>query len=501
MTDPTPNSPTLSGRMVEGSLWTSIGAVVSIVFGVLGTILLARLLGVVEFGRFAVGSVTAALVLGFSDLGLTQALIRRGALQLGGGMVEEGLEFQAVSWFMLRVPFMAAAFAVITQSKVWVVAVYVVAILIQASFQGAATRLVIRADFSALSRNRLLQTIGGLTGAVGGAAVDGSGYGACVISLLCLNLPGLFLFDKTSIGVAGMLRPRVPKLTPTEVKFGAGMFLAGQLSALTTSRTEVFFFGSNQARQRGVYSAQQTVAARITLAIDALFGPAASGLLNARGTGEDRFERAAGIVLRSSSYLMAAASAPCMVAGALIAMPIFGSGFQGYPNALLLLLFVSLIGTTTQPIVAIWVALGRSNLLLIASVISLSVNLAASALLVHRYGMWGAAWANSVGGVLLSVCLAVPLWRQPSFGNHVLRMQFLTTVSASAGAAMVIFASALPWGPALRPLLVLPLAIVAGLAIARTFVPIDDSELRLILSGRLGFVLPVARLLTRPCPT
>lgn len=472
----------LKTRATAGSLLTSLGSVVGLGTGTVATVFVVRALGLSELGRYSVISLILTLWLAGTDLGVGEALIRRANKDFGAGQSVRPAAAQMVGWALLRVPLHLLVAAVVLRGDWIAVALVIVGQVFAIATAGVALELVGAGEFVALAKLKLWQSFVVPLALVLAALVSKEAELAYAAPYLVQQVSGVLLFRGRR---RPLVRPTLPRISRRELRFGASIYLNAQLSTLSTSRSEVFFFRTGQALARGEYAVTQTIASRATLAIDALFGTLASTLAIAHGSGTERYERACRLAFSYCSALLALIACPLVVGGDLVALPLLGlNATPAIEGATFALISVSVLVTALQPLFAMRYAEGSAGMLLSASAASLLLNLLASALFVAPFGLVGAAVANILGSMMMIVVLGGQVLKGRVMASPWLRLQVSVLSSCILGGLVIVAYRALPQQQGSREVAGRILAVAAsfllGGCVQRSLAQLDAAELTLI---------------------
>jgi len=454
-----PNRGGLRRRALQGALWTSGTTALLVPVQVAQLALLGRLLGVDGFGRYALLQTVAVTAIGLSDLGVSDALSRRGARAASGrhSRAISGAARQVATWYLLRLWVPLVPLALLMEPAT--ACLYAVALLVNALSMSAAATLTMSSDYRAAS---LIKTLGTLVAV--GATVAAASYRAdpelvLVAGALAGNVVSLLLLRALPAGERlRHLLPQLPRLTRADVRIGLGVFSLTQLEQYVFGRTELFFFSDSQAAARGGYAAGQSVAARSTLLLDALFGPLPIALAEAHASGAEAWQRAARQVLTVTSRVIRAAAAPLLALSISVPPLLFGSQYDHALAVTEVLTAVSLLQTTALPHGALRFALGSYASAVPIGIGAVLLDVLLCLTLVPRYGAAGAAAAATASGTVYVTCNAVWLHRAAP-GLGVLRHYVRTALVIAVAALVALLLLQLPLVP--RVACALALAVVA----------------------------------------
>jgi O-antigen/teichoic acid export membrane protein len=391
----------LRTRAASGSVWAVLGTVVGAPITLLCTVLLARFLGVAEFGRYALLLYAVTLASTLSDLGLTLVLQRRIALLEATDDAADQLRGaqQALLVMAFRMAVVVCTFAVLAGTGLSLALVMVGAI-IQVFPSGASVLLTATSRNATTAKVALGGTLLGYPSLVIAGALTKDADFAFGVFLIASNVPRLVLLILTEWSAWRLIRPRLIRATAAEWRFGLLAFLNRELSTLVFGRSELLFFPSHLADQRGGFAAATTVSSRLTLAIDSLFSPIPFALATVFSRGESEYRRALGSVFRLSAAMFVLTFPGLMVLAATAAPYLFPPEFGDLSGAIIVLSAVSLLQSSANPALAGWVAEGVAGPLLVAGLVAGGVDLLSSAFIVPLYGLTGAVICNACSGAI-----------------------------------------------------------------------------------------------------
>jgi len=433
----------IQAQALRGSRWGLINAALGLPLAILTTVVIARELGATGFGKYALYGFVVPTAVQFSDLGMTTALIQRGAVAYGRGDTKaiSLLSGQAFTWALVRWPVLFVCLAVFLDN---LVAIALLGIVALASVACAGVGLVLVSTVRNAELSRLVLIAGAAASIASiGTAISGAPASVVFASGLAAQFAVLLLqiiYLRPSPPVLrACFRPRSLRGTRSDWAFGFTSYASAQLAALTLSRSELLFFGASQARERGVYAAAYTVGSRLTLPIDALYGSLGPSLAAVHGQG-DAATRGAQRTLRLSATLFGMIAGPAVIAGLLAATLLFPADFDGLTSAALVLTVSSLVVSAVNPVLSLYYARRRARPALLASIVALACNLSLSAVMIPSHGLVGAVAANAVSAVIYAVALVMPLVRDRELGASVraYARRIAMSLAGGLGAGVVI---------------------------------------------------------------
>jgi O-antigen/teichoic acid export membrane protein len=460
--------------VVSSVLWNSFSSLLGVPILAATTILLARILGVTGFGSYALYTLLIALFGGIADLGIGATILRQGALAAGKAdeMGTLGAVRAGVTWALIQLPWNIALGFIILPSRT-AGGLFALASLWNVLFSGCAHYLLMTNQLRVPSILNLLTLPLSSAATLATAATTHNASLVFGVSALSSNvLAFILLFAVPKRLRRAVFYPGRMRLSRSDVSFGIGTTINIQLNTLVFSKSELLFFGSARAAGRGQFAASQSIAARVTVVMDALVGNLSYGLTSALGRGDEVLQRNALLVTESVALLFLAVSPAALAGISVLSVPLFGSGFSAIAAPAVALGLMSLIQTGAAPLLSLRFAQKSVRPLIVAGIFGAAIDLGLGALLVPHLGVTGAVVASIFGSLSYLIC-TVALFRgdtRAMASSHMLRI-----------AAIVGYSGVLAVG-----LLYLPkelgLILAAPLALVWTVV---------------GFRLPLTRL-TRP---
>jgi O-antigen/teichoic acid export membrane protein len=466
--------PVTRKSVVTSVLWNSFSTLLSVPILAATTIFLARILGVTGFGRYALYTVLITLFGAIADFGIGATILRQGALAAGG--LDEAGTVRAVragvTWALVQLPWNVALGFLVLPSRT-AGGMYALAALLNVAFIGCAHYLLMMNQLRLPSIVNLLTLPLSSASMLATAATTHSAALVFSVSTLSGNvLAFILVFAIPKRLRHAVFQPGKMLLSRSDISFGIGTTINTQLNNLVFSKSELLFFGSARAAGRGQFAASQSIAARVTVVLDALIGNLSFGLTSALGKGDEVLRRNA-LLLTDTVGLLFLVVSPVALAGiAVLSVPFFGSGFSNIAAPAVALGLTSLMQTGASPLLSLRFAQKSVRPLIVAGIVGATIDLGLAALLVPSYGVVGAVVA-SVIGTLSYLVFTVVLFKgefRAMASSHMIR------ITAIIGYAGVLAVGLLYVPTKLGLIIALPVAIVWTV---------------------LGFRLPLIRL-TRP---
>jgi O-antigen/teichoic acid export membrane protein len=449
----------LSSKTLGHSMWAASGSLVSVIGAATSTVIVARGLGAVGFGRFSYLLFVITLLGTVSEVGVnssaTSVLVR---LWPSNDLIAVGAELRRLLIFgAMRAAVLALAAVALFWSRPVVGYCLALVVAAQATLAPFSIALVARRRYRVLTAASIGVTV--VQAVVSSfVALKTRDPELTFLAFLACNL----VAGCTALALAPwalILRsgPRASESHPgrRKLRVHAAFYISSVCLAIVFGRSETILLErSGQAVALGLFAIASTLAARATLLTDALYAGLLPGLGEASSRDAYAASRAYATAIRFSSMLVlltAVVAAPVFVILGPIAL---GSTDHTVRIATAIMLIASLVQTFVYPLAAIaavelqargiaWPGLGGAML-----------DIGCALLLVPRYGLVGAAIASLAGCLAYSALIGASI-RLGSSPREALRSQYpRVALMAAVLAASCIASSRLAWPAALCIVLV-----------------------------------------------
>ncbi len=408
----------VSGRQLQrlamsGSLWTAVHAVTSVPVAFVANAVVARSLGVDDYGSLALLVIVFGLATQVANGGFSDSLLRSGAEAEAHGdtattdaLLRRSLGFHVV----VELPVLWLVALVVARDEPLVVVVALLLSSAMACVFGGASLFLTLANRGASAARLAMATNLVVQVAVAATAVATA---EPVAVLAARFLAGAALVPLSVLAVPRARRPalfglRLPRRMPSGFwRFAAQSFAVGLIGLLVFSRSEVIllgWFGTPEAV--GLFALAFGLSIQLTAPVDAMLNPMAPAITGVVSAHPELAGRAFLRAARFSSLVCA------LITGALLpavffAIPwIYGEEFGDAALLLLPLAVASCLQSMGQTATAFAFARQQGGRLLRVSVVALAVNVATGVPLVIGLGVWGAVVANVAGQLAAVVLLA-----------------------------------------------------------------------------------------------
>ncbi|HWC23433.1 MAG TPA: oligosaccharide flippase family protein [Flexivirga sp.] len=455
----------LQDRAIRGAGWTMIHTVTSVPIAFVVNILLARILGVADYGRLAFLMTLMDIVSGIVALGVTTGTLQFGAKAHASGHRDQVRELLSKAQGF-RLVFAAPVLTVVVVLVAHVdlpilILALVFGVWVPGFFDGATTCLAIENKTATGAKNamivNLLRQVGVVTALLLGGSADVVWAARLALGSIGIGL-ALLVVDHSYR--AAVLRPRLPRHMPLGFwKFVVPTAIATLISTLALSRTEVFFLQwFSDTAAVGLFALAFGLASHIFSPAQALVGPLIPAISGLREVDTAAIVPAFFRTLRTSVILVGALSVVGVPALALLIPALYGSAFSRSAGMFVALSISAGILVAGAPVGAFVLGRLAARTILVVDLIALVVDVVLAVTLIPVMGGWGAVVANMSGALTLlgllvnSEVRALGLsWRQLlavaralfiAFGTSVLAWFVLQALDLPAPVAAIVASAA-----------------------------------------------------------
>jgi len=393
----------LQQRAVRGSMATAVHVLISVPISTLVSLLIARVLGPIDYGTLAYLSTASTVAVAVSELGVPTATLQWGAAASAAGRrreVESLLRGAAGHRLLIQSPLLLLfGWILLRGVPIAIPLWYIAATLITAVFAGPSLALALEnrtasVAFLALATGIVVQ---GSVLILGITTKDPYAVwvGRLVVGSI-FTIAGL-AFVRRSDRRASLL-PRLPTMPRAFWRFALLMCVAGALTLLIYSRSEVFvlrMYGSN--KELGWFALAFSLSQLLTTPIDAMLGPllpaSAALLANHPSYVRNAMRRAIRYSALFSGVIVA-----CGLPMLFFIVPFaFGSAYGPVAPMFLVLGATSVFQSIFHPVNAMLTARRRAGLIVAISGAALALDIGIALAVIPWLGAWGAVLANIVG--------------------------------------------------------------------------------------------------------
>ena len=348
----------IQGRAVKGSIWTAINTLAFLPMAFIANAIIARNLGVANYGRLAFLTAIFALVLPLTNFGFTTAFLQRGSRAeatgeraAAGDLLERSLGFH----MFVQMPLLLAVVVVLTYREgAFEISALVATVLLSCVLSGGALSITIENRTAAGAKIAIVTNTVAQLAAVIAALVTSSApavWAARTVVPAAALIANFAFLDATRR--RQVLRPRAPRFGHSFWRFALLSWVAGLLGLLVFSRSEIFILEAfHKHAALGWFAVAFGLSWQMTAPVDALLLPllpAISGLLASwPDRAQAAFERSTRISAVASGAV-AAVVVPMLV----FAIPlVYGASFGRASWLFLPLALVSMLQSVNNPVTA-----------------------------------------------------------------------------------------------------------------------------------------------------
>lgn len=392
----------LQHEAMRGATWTVIHTAISLPVAFVANLLLARLLGVEDYGRLAFLSVLLSVANGIIDVGMGAALVQFGSRAHAAQRVDEVRRLlSATQGFRLLfvAPFLTVVVLVFADTSLTFVLLAVVfGVWLPAALDGVLFCVAIENKSAAGAKvaivvNLVLQVV-----VVGVAYAERSADAVWAARFMTGGLSILaYLVVISPAYRRTVLHPTLPRGFPEGFwRFAVPTGLAGLIGTLALSRTEVFFLTWLSTPEAvGLFALAFGLAGHVFAPADALVGPLMPALSGLHEVDRPALLPAFQRVLRASSTVIGLVCGAALPALALLVPALYGAEYADAAPVLLALGMAGAVLTAGGPVSAFTLARLSARRMLVANTLALVVDVALALALIPLVGLWGAVIANS----------------------------------------------------------------------------------------------------------
>lgn len=401
----------LQQRAINGAMWTLVSTVVGVGVGFFVNILLARTLGVVDFGRLAYLTTVIGVLGSVAAVGVGTGVVQFGSklhARGDGSGVQDLLSKSQGFRLLVTAPVMTlGVLALVRVDWVLMALAIVFGVWVTAAVSGAPDALVLENKTARAAQNamlvNLLTQIGVVTVALLVTTADSVWVVRTLVGALGVVAAVPFINRKYRTAV---FRPRLPRNMPQGFwRFTVPAGAAGIVGGLVVSRTEVVLLTwMSEASAAGLFALAFGLASHVFSPAQSLVGPLIPAVSGLHEVDRSAVLRALGRTLRTASVAIGLSLGSAMPAFAILVPVIYGPDYASVPPILLALGVSGGISVLVGPVLAFVQARLQGRWLLWVNLLALVVDLGLALALIPWIGVWGAVVAN-IGGVVIRLAL------------------------------------------------------------------------------------------------
>lgn len=411
---------------MRGSMWTAIHVVLSTPVAFVVNIVVARVLGVADYGRLGLLTLTIVLATTAASMGVGPALVQFGSKAFSAGRQEELVSLikgsQGYAIFVAAPVVAVAAIVLVPVSPRLLAVAVIFGVLVPAWLQAAPTVLALmqRTDLLAqlaIASNLVVQaTVVTAVLLVGSAEMVWSARLIAVGSLMLLPLLAIPRVLRSAV-----LRPAAPWRLPRAFwVFAIPTGLATLLNTLVTDRVQIFFLQWwSDPQAVGLFALAFGLATNLLSPAQSMVGPLLPAFATLVEAGSVRARSGLLRALRVSGVITGAVvslGAPFLAA---LVPAFYGDAFAASANYLVVIVAAAATATATAPAFASLMARLGGGTYLRVNAASMIALLGVGLGTVPFLGAWGAVASCVVGTVVRAmsiVALEMRYYEVPAIG-------------------------------------------------------------------------------------
>lgn len=459
---------TIQQSAIHGAVWTLVHVGVSMPIAFAVNLLLARVLGVVDYGRLAFLTAVMDIVGILVSAGMGSALIQFGSKAHAAGHTEEvaGLLSRVQGYrLMVSMPFSSLAILVLADVDTPILVMALVFGILVPGFLSTATNCLWVENRTAASA-KVTMAAGLVTqAAVVAAALVYRTPDAVWLSRIAVggitSLVNLFVISRHYR--LAVLRPVLPRNFPRGWwQFALPSAASALVGGLVMSRSEVFFLQWwGTAADVGLFAMAFGLSVHLFAPAQSLVGPLIPAISGLREVDAEAVKHALLRSARASATVSGLAVAVGMPALAALVPVLYGHEFEAAVPLIVALSISSSLVLLRSPATAFVLARLRSRFLLMTNLVGIAIDVLVALVAIPAWGAWGAVAANAAAALTTTaVIINSERLAQGLPMSTVLRSVSPAVLGGAAGLAAHLLGEGIgePW---LRA----PLAAAAGLAL------------------------------------
>lgn len=403
----------LQDRAIRGALWTLVHVAVSLPLAFLVNIVIARVLGVVDYGRLAYLSTVVVLVAVTIDLGVGTGVVQFGSKAHAAGRYDEVKQILRASQgyrILIGIPVVSLTVLLLIDADPVLMAIALVfGVAVPTALGGASDSLAIESKTAQGAQAAMIINVFTQALVVVAAVTIRTADSIWAVRLVAGGLGALtYLAFVTRMYRRVLLRPRFRRFPAGFWKFALPAGAAGMVEAFVSSRSEVLLLTwMSAAEAAGVFALAFGLSIHLFAPAQSLLGPLIPAISGLREVDVDAVGRALDRTLRASATATAAVVAAATPAFAVLVPVLYGEEFAEVPPVLVVLSISGGLLVMAGPLKAFIMARLKGTWLLWMNLVSLLVNVGLIVGLVGPLGVWAAVLGNLCAAIVLFACLLV----------------------------------------------------------------------------------------------
>lgn len=447
---------------VSGSLWTATHILVSLPIAFVANAIVARVLGVSDYGRLAFLTALLVTVGAILNLGATGATIQFGAVAHAEGRTDDVnlLLRKTLSLQLLQAPLLMAVTVVVLQGSAgYLIVAAVVGIAASLLLGPSSVALTVESRTSVAARIAMASNLIIQGAVVAAAIVFQSAAGVWAVRTAFVGLlVALCLVPLAAHRRRACLRPALPRNFPDGYwRFALTVGSAALMALLIFSRSEIFLLQwLATPASVGLFALAYGIAVHLTALAGVLLGPLIPTIAGLVATDPSASARAYRRVLGASSVFVGFLTAVLLPPVFVLVPAIYGRQYAEVGPLLIGLSLAAFLSMLVAPTYAFLTARRRGFTLVRLSAIALAVDVLLALPLILLWDVWGAVVANAAGVIVACVLLVSDELRSQGARWEVMAVP-LRTWLASAGVGLAVTAIS-----AISPIPDLPTALASA---------------------------------------
>lgn len=391
----------LQDGAVRGAAWTVIHTLISLPLAFLVNLVVARALGISDYGRLAFLSSVMDVAGGIITLGFGTALIQFGSRYHATGRGDELRHLlSAAQGFRLLVaaPLLSlVVFLVADVDPQMLVLAIVFGILVPSAFDGASACLWIENKSAAGAKIALISSLASSAAVLAVVFTIGTPDAVWATRLVVSGAAvALGLIPISPSYRRAVLQPRLPRGLPSGFwRFTIPTAIAGVIGGLVVSRSEIFFMTWLATPAAvGAFALAYGLASHIFAPAQAFIGPLVPAISSLREIDAGSLAAAFRRTLRAGSTFVGVITAGAVAALALLVPVLYGQQYVSAAPLVVALGISSGLLVVATPVTAFVTSRLSAGELLRANIIALVVDVVLAVTLIPFIDVWGAVIAN-----------------------------------------------------------------------------------------------------------
>lgn len=484
--DKTADRGRLQDGAVRGAAWTLIHTLISLPVAFVVNLVVARVLGISDYGRLAFLTTFMDVASGIITLGFGSAIVQFGSkLHVSGRPDELRHLLSATQGFRLLVtaPILSLLVLLVADVEPPMLAVAIVfGILVPSALDGVHACLFIENKSAAGAKIALVTSL--------------VSSGAVLVAVFAIGTPDAVWATRLVVSGAAValalipispsyrravLRPRLPRGLPEGFwRFTIPAGLAGVIGGLVMSRSEIFFMAWLATPAAiGAFALAYGLASHVFAPAQAFIGPLVPAISGLREIDADALAPAFRRTLRAGATFVGGLTAAAVAALALLVPVLYGAEYETAAPLVVALGISSGLLIVATPVTAFVTSRLSAGELLRANVAALVVDAALAVALIPVIDVWGAVVANVGGaGTLLVILMRNEIRLLGLSWREVLSQSMPAVIGAVVGVAAWFLGREIGFGfwPALVAGVAGVLTLLAALRLTRSGLTHGDAD-------------------------